>query len=124
MQTGPRLAALRWVFVVGAFTACGKKETPSTGAPAASATAGVSAAAPAVDADTLTLQYQLGDVTAPPDNPQTKEKIELGHRLFFDKRLSVDGTRACYSCHQNEDGNGGHDPIAIGAGGKKLTRHS
>ncbi len=31
---------------------------------------------------------------------------------------------SCYSCHQNEDGNGGHDPLAIGAKEKKLTRHS
>jgi cytochrome c peroxidase len=124
MQTEPRVASLLWLFVVVATIACSKKEAPSAGAPTASATAGVSAAAPAIDADTLTLQYQLGDVAVPADNPQTKEKIELGHQLFFDKRLSVDGTRACYSCHQNEDGNGGHDPVAIGAGGKKLTRHS
>jgi cytochrome c peroxidase len=60
----------------------------------------------------------------PADNPQTPEKVALGHQLFFDVRLSVDGSRSCYSCHQNEDGNGGHDPIAIGAGDKKLTRHS
>jgi cytochrome c peroxidase len=59
-----------------------------------------------------------------PDDPKRAEKIALGHALFFDKRLSGDGSRACYSCHQNEDGNGGHDPIAIGAFDKKLTRHS
>jgi cytochrome c peroxidase len=50
--------------------------------------------------------------------------VELGRQLFFDKRLSGDGSRACYSCHQNEDGNGGKDPLAIGAGNKPLTRHS
>jgi cytochrome c peroxidase len=123
METVPRVAALLCFFFVGASSACGKKEAPTASTPA-SATAGVSAAAPAVDADSLTLQYQLGDVPVPADNPQTKEKIELGHQLFFDKRLSVDGSRSCYSCHQNEDGNGGHDPVAIGAGAKKLTRHS
>ena len=58
------------------------------------------------------------------DNPQDDAKVALGHQLFFDKRLSVDGTRACYSCHMNEDGNGGHDPLAIGPGDKVLTRHS
>jgi cytochrome c peroxidase len=66
----------------------------------------------------------LGDMVIPADNAQSGAKIELGHQLFFDKRLSVDGTRSCYSCHQNEDGNGGHDAIAIGPGEKKLTRHS
>src|SRR5438445_10334226 len=35
----------------------------------------------------------------PPDNPQTPEKIALGQKLFFDGRLSADGTVACSSCH-------------------------
>ena len=60
----------------------------------------------------------------PKDNPQTPEKIALGHQLFFDARLSVDGSRACYTCHQNEHGNGGETPTAIGAQEKPLTRHS
>ena len=59
-----------------------------------------------------------------PDDPKRKEKISLGHALFFDKRLSVDGSLACYSCHQNEDGNGGHDPTAIGPRNRPLPRHS
>lgn len=59
-----------------------------------------------------------------PADAKRAEKVALGHALFFDKRLSVDGSRACYSCHQNEDGNGGHDPLAIGPGDKPLPRHS
>src|SRR5260370_39336884 len=35
----------------------------------------------------------------PADNPQTPEKISLGQRLFFDRRLSVDGTVSCSTCH-------------------------
>jgi cytochrome c peroxidase len=35
----------------------------------------------------------------PADNPQTPAKIALGQRLFFDGRLSADGTVACSSCH-------------------------
>jgi cytochrome c peroxidase len=31
----------------------------------------------------------------PPDNPQTADKIALGQKLFFDGRLSADGTVAC-----------------------------
>jgi cytochrome c peroxidase len=38
----------------------------------------------------------------PPDNPQTPEKIALGQKLFFDGRLSADGTVACASCHNPE----------------------
>jgi len=35
----------------------------------------------------------------PADNPITKEKVELGRFLFFDKRLSANNTIACASCH-------------------------
>ncbi len=35
----------------------------------------------------------------PKDNPLTKEKVELGKLLFFDKRLSKNDSIACSSCH-------------------------
>jgi cytochrome c peroxidase len=35
----------------------------------------------------------------PADNPQTPDKIALGQKLFFDRRLSVDGTVSCSTCH-------------------------
>ena len=66
----------------------------------------------------------FGKVREPADNPSSAAKVALGRKLFFDERLSLDGTRACYSCHLDEDGTGGHDPLAIGAKGKRLSRHS
>ena len=36
----------------------------------------------------------------PADNPMTTAKIDLGRRLFYDTRLSGNGTFACGSCHQ------------------------
>ena len=36
----------------------------------------------------------------PETNPVTAEKAELGRRLFYDVRLSVNGTGSCASCHQ------------------------
>jgi cytochrome c peroxidase len=36
---------------------------------------------------------------APDSNPLTSANIELGRRLFFDRRLSRDGSIACSSCH-------------------------
>jgi cytochrome c peroxidase len=36
----------------------------------------------------------------PDANPMTKEKVELGRHLFYDKRLSENQTQACASCHQ------------------------
>jgi cytochrome c peroxidase len=38
-------------------------------------------------------------VPIPKSNPQTPEKIELGKKLFFDRRLSGDGTTSCADCH-------------------------
>lgn len=73
--------------------------------------------------DSLTLPT-VPDMPIPKDKPQSAEKIELGRQLFFDKRLSSDGSLSCYSCHQDEQGSGGKDPIAIGANNKPLTRHS
>ncbi|MEE9130030.1 MAG: cytochrome c peroxidase [Phycisphaerales bacterium] len=35
----------------------------------------------------------------PASNPQTAAKIELGRRLYFDTRLSADGTVSCATCH-------------------------
>jgi len=54
----------------------------------------------------------------------SQAKVELGHKLFMDKRLSVDGSRSCYSCHQNHLGNADGLKTSIGAQGKVLTRNS
>jgi len=35
----------------------------------------------------------------PADNLQTPEKISLGQKLFFERRLSADGTVSCSTCH-------------------------
>jgi cytochrome c peroxidase len=40
----------------------------------------------------------------PADNPMTPEKVELGRQLYYDARLSGDGSKACYSCHVKEKG--------------------
>ena len=35
----------------------------------------------------------------PADSPRVTERIVLGRRLFFDKRLSLDGSVSCETCH-------------------------
>jgi cytochrome c peroxidase len=40
-----------------------------------------------------------GPAPSPDYNPLTPEKIELGRQLFFDRRLSGDGTMSCATCH-------------------------
>lgn len=60
----------------------------------------------------------------PADNPQTPEKVSLGKQLYFDARLSGDGTRSCYTCHLVENGLTDGKPVAEGALGRVLTRSS
>lgn len=43
----------------------------------------------------------------PADNPSNPLKIELGKRLFYEKRLSADGTLSCASCHDLYEKAGG-----------------
>src|SRR5262245_40386529 len=36
----------------------------------------------------------------PADNPMSAAKVELGRHLFYDKRLSENGTQSCATCHE------------------------
>ena len=61
---------------------------------------------------------------APETNPLTRDKVELGRRLFFDKRLSRDGTVACASCHDPKLAFSDGRPIARGINGAEGTRNA
>ena len=102
-----------------ALAACKKDQEPGQGASAPPPPPTKQVEAPRPSQGTLP---RMPALELPPD-PKRAEKVALGHALFFDKRLSVDGSKSCYSCHQNEDGNGGHDPLAVGPKGP-LPRHS
>jgi cytochrome c peroxidase len=58
----------------------------------------------------------------PTDNPITPEKIHLGQKLFFDPRLSKDGTVSCNSCHNVMAGGDDNRSVSVGVGGKTGTR--
>jgi cytochrome c peroxidase len=58
----------------------------------------------------------------PDANPLTPQKIALGRRLFFDKRLSFDGTVACASCHDPKRAFSDGRKVARGIGGAEGTR--
>lgn len=64
------------------------------------------------------------DPYVPEDNPMTVEKVELGRHLFYDTRLSGNGTFSCASCHQQAsaftDGRG----QALGSTGELHPRGS
>jgi len=60
----------------------------------------------------------------PPDNPQTPEKISLGQRLFFDRRLSVDGTVSCRTCHDPAFAFTDRKPTSVGIKGRVGQRNA
>jgi cytochrome c peroxidase len=63
-------------------------------------------------------------VPFPADNPFSEAKRALGETLFHDKRLSIDESLSCASCH--ERGKGFADGKAQGRGvpGRPLKRHT
>jgi cytochrome c peroxidase len=60
----------------------------------------------------------------PADNPQTPEKIELGEDLFFDGRLSADGSVACSTCHDPARAFTDGRPVSIGISGRAGQRNA
>ncbi|MTI16013.1 cytochrome-c peroxidase [Rhodobacteraceae bacterium RKSG542] len=66
----------------------------------------------------------LGEPPIPADNPQTPEKIELGKMLFFDGRLSGNGTMPCSVCHSPYVGWDVEDKISFGYPGTVHWRNS
>jgi len=62
--------------------------------------------------------------TVPGDNPLTEEKVHLGKMLYFDKRLSVDRTISCASCHNPQSGFADPSPLSKGVKGMTGTRNS
>ncbi|MFY9557256.1 MAG: cytochrome c peroxidase [Blastocatellia bacterium] len=60
----------------------------------------------------------------PKENPMTAAKVELGRMLFFDQRLSVDGTVSCASCHDPMRAFTDGRTVAEGVGGRRGVRNS
>jgi len=60
----------------------------------------------------------------PFDNPQTDAKIRLGKALYFEPRLSADGTISCATCHSAQKAWANHDPTDTGIGGQVGGRNS
>ena len=60
----------------------------------------------------------------PADNPQTPEKISLGQKLFFDRRLSVNGTVSCSTCHDPALAFTDRKPTSVGVEGRVGQRNA
>src|SRR5918993_4128797 len=75
----------------------------------------------------LTLVIPLGldlYLPVPEDNPLTVEKIEAGRRLFFDPRLSSDGSISCATCHDPRRAFSSRRAIPIGVFGRAGRRNA
>lgn len=66
----------------------------------------------------------LPAVPVPENNPQTAAKIELGKKLFFDTRLSLDRASSCGTCHSPQKAFADGLPRAKGFQGALLLRNS
>ena len=53
-------------------------------------------------AGNLSSPIRLPKPVVPKDNPGIAAKVELGRYLFYDKRMSVNGTTSCATCHRQE----------------------
>ena len=60
----------------------------------------------------------------PIDNPMTEAKIELGRQLFFDKRLSINNTVSCASCHNPKFAMTDRLPLSKGVYGRTAFRNA
>lgn len=60
----------------------------------------------------------------PTSNPLTEAKVALGRFLFYDKRLSGNGTQACASCHHQNKAFTDGLALAIGSTGEVHPRNA
>ena len=60
----------------------------------------------------------------PADNPITNDGATLGRVLFYDKKLSANGTISCASCHKQDKGFSDDEVLSIGFDGGTTGRHS
>ena len=61
---------------------------------------------------------------APANDPVTAARVELGRRLFFENRVSMDGNVSCGHCHPADKQASDGLPKAIGVFGKENPRNA
>ena len=67
---------------------------------------------------------EMTHAAIPADNPQTPEKISLGQRLFFDRRLSANGAVSCSTCHDPALAFTDRKPTSVGVQGRVGQRNA
>lgn len=67
---------------------------------------------------------QMAPVPQSAENPSTPDKVALGKQLFFDTRLSRDGSASCESCHFRNLGWTDAKKFSTRVGGTVNPRHT
>ena len=104
MRTVPRIVVLGALWVGAAAPA-------AEGAPAA----------PRLPPGVSTALY---DIAVPADRRPTPEQVALGEKLYNDKRLSIDDSTSCATCHDPKRGFVDGKPTSAGVKGQKGQRNS
>jgi cytochrome c peroxidase len=63
-------------------------------------------------------------IAAPEDNEPTRERVELGRRLFYDERLSRSEQISCASCHLQQNAFADPNRVSTGEEGQVGTRNA
>jgi len=66
----------------------------------------------------------IGEISAPIDNPTTIAGVELGRALFYDERLSNDMTMSCGTCHKQANAFDDPRPFSQGTNGAFGNRNA
>ena len=72
----------------------------------------------------LDIPSHFPDMPIPEDNPMSWEGVQLGRRLFYDTRLSLDNSISCASCHSQKHAFSDPNQFSIGVNGKVGKRNS
>ncbi len=67
---------------------------------------------------------EISQIPTPSENPITAEKIAFGRKLFFDKRLSLNETVSCATCHVPKYAFTDRKKTSEGILGRTTTRNS
>ena len=102
------------------FFACGEPAPP----PPPPGPAAAPAPAPEQPSKHVGLFKALPTLAESTDHPNTKEKVDLGRMLFYEKRLSKNQDISCNSCHNLEDYGTDRSPTSTGHKGQKGARNA
>ncbi len=72
----------------------------------------------------VTAPSHFPPLPAPADNQLTSARLELGKKLFYDKRLSRTREVSCASCHLRENAFADPRSVSVGVQGRTAARNA